>query len=234
MTPTSETSVTHQSPRIIRVMIVSEVRLYREGLAHVLAAQPALEVIEYTADDILVRLRASQPDIVLADSAIVRTTELVARAADVGVRVVAFAVAEEDDAEVLACAEAGVAGFVARNATIAELLTALETASRGDLRCSPRIASVLVRRVAALAGSRSRLRENVYLTRREQDIVTLIDRGLSNKEIATRLGIETATVKNHVHHLLEKLQVHRRAEAAAVIRGGFPTLGTRVRLEPQT
>jgi two-component system, NarL family, nitrate/nitrite response regulator NarL len=56
------------------------------------------------------------------------------------------------------------------------------------------------------------------LTARESEIVRLIDEGLSNKEIAIRLGIEVATVKNHVHNLLEKLRVHRRAEAAAQLR----------------
>jgi DNA-binding NarL/FixJ family response regulator len=199
-------------------MIVSEVRLYKEGLAHVLPAQSGLEVVDDTTDDVLVGLRARRPHVVLADSAIVRTTELAARAADMGVRVVAFAVAEENEREVLACAEAGVAGFVARDATMDELLATVHTAARGNLRCSPRVAGLLVRRVATLAGSRSHPPENLRLTHRELEVATLIDRGLSNKDIASRLGIEMATVKNHVHHLLEKLQVHRRGEAAAVVR----------------
>jgi DNA-binding NarL/FixJ family response regulator len=211
-------------------MIVSEVRLYREGLAHVLAAQPGLEVVDDTAEDLLMRLRACRPHVVLADSAIVRATELTARSVELGARAVAFAVAEENEKEVLACAEAGVAGFVAREATMDELVAVVQTASRGGLRCSPRVASLLVRRVASLAASRSHPPENLHLTRRELEIITLIDQGLSNKGIASRLDIETATVKNHVHHLLEKLQVHRRGEAAAAIRGSLPAAGARVQL----
>jgi two-component system, NarL family, nitrate/nitrite response regulator NarL len=219
VTDTRGTSVAQQRPPVIRVMIMSEVRLYREGLAHVLAAQPQLNIVEAAANDVFASLRAEQPDVVLADSTIVRTTDLVARAADARVRIVAFAVAEDDEDEVLACAEAGVAGFVARDATMDELLTTLRTAVRGELCCSPRIASLVVRRVASLACSAPRRRENLTLTRREAEIVSLIDAGFSNKQIAKRLRIEMATVKNHVHHLLEKLKVHRRGEAAAIVRG---------------
>jgi two-component system, NarL family, nitrate/nitrite response regulator NarL len=69
-----------------------------------------------------------------------------------------------------------------------------------------------------LAAARPLEGEHLALTKRENEIVALIDAGLSNKEIGCSLGIETATVKNHVHSLLEKLRVHRRAEAAAIVR----------------
>ena len=100
-----------------------------------------------------------------------------------------------------------------------ELLRTLRTASQGEVHCSPRIARLLVRRVAALTGSGPQPGENLPLTRRQRDIAALIERGASNKEIAIRLGIEVATVKNHVHDLLRKLQVNRRGEVAAVARG---------------
>ncbi len=218
MTATSEGSRTDQLLPLLRVFIVSEVRLYRDGFARVLAERPELEVADGTAEEVLVRLGAYQPRIVLADSLVVRTTDLVARAAEIGAKVVAFGVAEEDEKEVLACAEAGVAGFVGREATFDELVVAMKVASRGDLCCSPRVASLLVRRIVSLSGPPSYLYENLRLTRRQGEIASLLDRGLSNKEIASRLCIDVATVKNHVHYLLEKLQVHRRAEAAAIIR----------------
>jgi len=227
--PASTCSISTLQPRraAIRLMIVSEVGLYGEGLAHSLAAQAELEVVEYLPGDVLPNLRGRTPDIILADSAIVRTTELVARAADNGVRVVAFAVVEDDENEVLACAQAGVAGFVARNATMEELLATLLTAAKGDVRCSPKIAKLLIRRLVVLTGSGSHPGENRSLTRRQREIIALIDRGSSNKEIATRLGIQVATVKNHVHGLLKKLQVHRRGEAAAIARSS-------ARLRPQS
>jgi DNA-binding NarL/FixJ family response regulator len=73
--------------------------------------------------------------------------------------------------------------------------------------------------VATLTGSAPQPGEDLPLTRRQRDIVALIERGLSNKEIAIRLGMAVATVKNHVHELLRKLRVNRRGEAAAVARG---------------
>ena len=85
--------------------------------------------------------------------------------------------------------------------------------------CSPRVAATLLRRVTALAaGDRSR-EEDVRLTARELEILELLERGMSNKDIARHLGIEVATAKNHVHNILGKLQVHGRGQAAARIRG---------------
>jgi DNA-binding NarL/FixJ family response regulator len=134
--------------------------------------------------------------------------------------VVAFAVAEENEEEILACAEAGVAGFVPRDASVEGLKSVLQAATEGHVLCSPRVTAVIVRRVAGLANSRFPDAGQFSLTRRESEIVGLIDAGLSNKEIAAQLNIETATVKNHVHSLLEKLRVRRRAEAAAIVRIG--------------
>jgi DNA-binding NarL/FixJ family response regulator len=96
------------------------------------------------------------------------------------------------------------------------------------VRCSPRVAAVVIRRVAKMASLRPVDGKSANLTRREWEIATFIDRGLSNKEIAAQLGIETATVKNHVHSLLEKLQVRRRGEVSAVLRAKGYDLRTSV------
>ena len=142
------------------------------------------------------------------------------RQATAGAGLVALA-APEDDGSVIACAEAGVAAFVARDATLDELVAATRAVARGELPAhSPRIAAALLRRVADGA----RPPEHAVLaplTSRERQIVALIDEGLSNKEIAARLCIELSTVKNHVHNLLEKLGARGRAEAArACVRRG--------------
>src|SRR5439155_827652 len=107
----------------------------------------------------------------------------------------------------------------AREASIDDLVTVIESVARGEAICSPRVAAGLLRRVAALAAGHGGDLPRAQLTNREREIVRLIDNGLSNKEIARALGIEVATVKNHVHNILEKLQVHRRGEAAARVRG---------------
>lgn len=207
------------------VLVVAEVRLFREGLARALGG--AAYVVEATArSEAAAAIATLRPDVVLADAASVRRSDLVPRAAQIGAKVVAFAVAEEDEAEVLACAEAGVAGFVDRDATLDDVTAALQAVLQGDVRCSPRVAAMMIRRVAALAGVGAQGPDR-NITPREREISSLIDLGLSNKEIAVRLGIETATVKNHVHSLLEKLQVRRRGEAAALLRRTRPHPGPR-------
>jgi DNA-binding NarL/FixJ family response regulator len=117
-------------------------------------------------------------------------------------------------------AEAGVAGFVPREASMEDLIVTLVCAVRGEFRCSPQFAGRLLGRLRqhGHVDLQAPVDENP-LTPRECEIVSLIDRGLSNKAIAASLGIEMATVKNHVHNLLEKLHVHRRGEAAARLRG---------------
>jgi DNA-binding NarL/FixJ family response regulator len=140
-------------------------------------------------------------------------------------RVVALAVPEDEEA-VIACAEAGVAALLTRDQSIDDLLETLAGVARGEARVSPKLAAMLLRRVTALAAQRPAspgLRaRRARLTRREHEVLRLLDEGLSNKEIAQRLCIELPTVKNHVHRILEKLAVHRRAEAVAWLHGRAP------------
>jgi DNA-binding NarL/FixJ family response regulator len=116
-------------------------------------------------------------------------------------KIVAIAVSDIEQ-EVVACAEAGVSGFVSRN----------------ELVCSPRITALLFSRVASIRSERSHAPGNGALTRREHEIVSLMTQGLSNKEIA-RQRIQNATVKNHIHSILAKLHVRRRGEVAARMHG---------------
>jgi two-component system, NarL family, nitrate/nitrite response regulator NarL len=134
------------------------------------------------------------------------------------VRVVALGV-PETDGHVLACIEAGVAGYVPRDGSLETLVATLMGVDRGEVLCSPRIIGSLFRRVAELAAQPQPPLER--LTVRELEILELIDQGLTNKEIARRLCIELSTVKNHVHNILEKLQVRRRADAAAWMVNGW-------------
>jgi len=210
-------------PTCIRVLIVSDVRLYREGLAHILAEERRLAIVGATADpQVAVRLIVQHgADIALVDMAMppgfAAIRGLAAAAPDL--KVVALGVRETEQ-DLIACAEAGVAGYVPRAASVEDLVAALESVGRGELLCSAQTAAALLRRVAALAAGRGGSAQPLSnLTRREREIGGLLEAGLSNKDIAVRLGIEVATVKNHVHNVLEKLQVHRRGQAAARLQG---------------
>jgi DNA-binding NarL/FixJ family response regulator len=133
-------------------------------------------------------------------------------------RVLALGVADRVD-DVLACAEAGAAGYVTRDASLDELVAAVHATTHSELVIAPAMAAALLQRAGHLARARAVDRQpDVKLTAREIQIVALIDAGLSNKQIAARLSIELSTVKNHVHNILDKLDVTRRNDAAAVVR----------------
>jgi DNA-binding NarL/FixJ family response regulator len=111
--------------------------------------------------------------------------------------------------------EAGAHDYVLRQASFSELIRTISGVYRGQPPCSPRVAASVCARIVELAGERRRRRilRDVRLTPREEEILGLVAEGLRNKEIATRLRITLATVKNHVHNLLEKLQANGRREA---------------------
>jgi two-component system nitrate/nitrite response regulator NarL len=206
---------------VIRALVVSDIRLYREGLAAALAAGGRCDVVA-TAPNGFAALEATEahrPDVVLLDLALVDSGNAVAHlaAVDPPVKVVALGV-REVPSEVIALAEAGVAGYVPRDATLGELVDVVESVARGEMVCSPRIAALLLHRVAAARASDNGREPDARLTPRQNEIAALIEEGLSNKQIAQRLSIEVATVKNHVHSILDKLGVEGRAAAAAHVR----------------
>lgn len=204
---------------LTRTVVVSDVRLYREGLAYALSARGDGVEIAGTADSLrgAEDVLASGCAVVLLDAGMPHALEI-ARAlslVDPAPKIVAVAVGD-DAADVVACAQAGVDGYVPRDGSIDDVAAAIGGVMRGELLCSPRMAATLFKRLAT-AGSGAP-DDGSTLTAREREVVALIDRGLSNKQIANRLRIGTATVKNHVHNILEKLHVDRRAQAAAQVR----------------
>jgi DNA-binding NarL/FixJ family response regulator len=210
-----------ESARVIRVLIVSDLCLYAEGIAEVLGRRKEIEMLGTAGDcrTCLASIRALRPDVVLIDAAIEECMGAVRaiREAAPEVEIVALAVPEMEH-EIVSFAEAGVSGYVTRSASLADLVLALQNVTRGELICTPQMTATLFKRVGMLAAERPRREPACHLTRREEEILGLIEEGLSNKQIAQRLIIEVATVKNHLHNIFEKLHVHRRADAVARAR----------------
>lgn len=208
--------------REVRVLLAASVRLYRDGIAAGLERCPLLHVEEVASGptEALAALARGAPDVVLLDASMESALAVVRGICEArpGVRVVAFAVDEDHEDALLACVEAGVAGWVGRDGSMDDLVNAVLSAARGELVCSARVAGMLSRRLAALAGQRKSPGSVAQLTPREVEIGELISRGLSNKHIARTLQLRLATVKNHVHNILEKLNVHTRGEAGALLR----------------
>jgi DNA-binding NarL/FixJ family response regulator len=214
--PTGPVGVRQDS--ITSLLIVSDIRLYREGLADTLAQTGKFDVRGALSDIGECLRQTTTPHVILLDMSVpdaLSGVRLLKR--DPPVPIVALGLRDSEQ-EVLNAVEAGVSGFVLRDATLEELICCLETVTRGELTCSPRMAGALLRRVTALATGRPSTGKVKDITPRERDIMALVDQGLSNKEIATRLSIEVTTVKHHIHNVLERLGVRRRADAAAMLR----------------
>ena len=206
------------------VVIVSGLRLLRDGLADALARSAGLCVVAAAPD--ADRARAAivehEPDLVLIDIelrdslGLVRTIHDAPRAP----RIVVFAVSDSKDA-LLPYIEAGINGYVARDGSLADVVATVEAVGRGETIVSPKLAASLFQRLADQRRRREMRNATPAasdLTLRERQILSLVEQGMTNKEIARALGIEMATVKNHVHHVLEKLKVSRRGQAAARAR----------------
>jgi DNA-binding NarL/FixJ family response regulator len=213
---------------MIRLGIIAAVRLLRDGLTSNLAQAGDLEVVLAAADWRAAAPLAQdlEPDVVLLDVPLAegRAAVHAFAAAAPSARLVALFVTEEER-EIVCWAEAGVAGYVTRDNSLPELVDVIRCVARDEMPCSPRVAATLLRHVRRLAADRPL---TPRLTARELQVVRLIERGLSNKEIGSQLRIEVATVKNHVHNILEKLEVRSRVEAVARVRSGAPPERARV------
>ena len=211
-----------QTGDVFRVLVASEVRLFQEGIAALLDHLDRVRVIGTTSlHHAPVKTAELEPDIVLFDATRPANLEYAKALTDQtpAPKVVAFGVAEAD-AEIVTLAAAGIAGYTRDDAAPEDVVTVLASAMHGELLCSPRAAATLSRQVATLSRN-GRGSSGPDLTSRELQIADLVDRGLSNKGIARRLGIQATTVKNHVHNILAKLKVHRRGEAAAHVRSAL-------------
>jgi DNA-binding NarL/FixJ family response regulator len=201
-------------PLLPRVYVISETRLFREGLNAMLSREGRLDVIgQGSCANALQEIGMLAPELVLLDMAghnslaVPRQLRVVLPA----LRIVAVALAELD-ADVIACAEAGICGYVPQDGNVEDLIATMMRSLSGELICTPRITALLFDRVATLSSGRPPNPSFEALTRREREIAGLIGRGLQNKEIARRLCLSNATIKNHVHNILQKLQIQRRSE----------------------
>jgi len=197
----------------VRVALVSAVRLRRDAMQRQLQQADGIELVASTAAADQVSSLDNQLDIVLLDAAPPECFD----AAQVllktipGVKVVLIGL---EDSNNLAeeCARSGICWCFAPQTSMTELVSTLISICSGLTPCSPRIAVALLRG----AGRQHRLEPlRLGLTQREAEILNCLREGLMNKEIARRLGIRPATVKNHVHHILVKLHATNRSDAAS-------------------
>jgi DNA-binding NarL/FixJ family response regulator len=216
----SWTAAPAETPAVIRVLVVSENRLHGEGLTLRLSAEPGIQAIGLRESITETRqlVATGEVDIVLVDvepTAANHRDLAAAVACAAQVPFVALASADSEW-EIVDWAEAGAASIVDRRGSPAELAGILEGVHRGESICSPRIAGTLLRCLRSHLRAGRPPEGRSRLTHRERDVVSLMGDGLSNKEIATHLGLQLPTVKNHIHSIFEKLEVSSRAMAVSV------------------
>lgn len=199
-------------------MIIDDCTLFREILADILAAKGV--AVAHTAWDLpslLAAFEQSEASVVLLNIA-TRGSHLLIRAAkdiNPGVRTIVVGIPEDDEQKIIACAEAGVAGYHMRRDSLTDLIELIDNVARGQSSCPPWVSAILLRRLSNLASAPQLLERDLVLTTRETQILKMLELGRSNRDIAARLNIAVHTVKNHVHNLFTKLGVSTRAEAAA-------------------
>lgn len=201
----------------VRILIIHRNCLFREGLAFVLAQQPNMMVagVFASVSEMLQDTETLRPDVVVLDLYLpdregLREARLI-KGLFPEIRILMTGLSELES-DVLACIEAGAAGYLVHEASLEDLLNNIQAVAAGEALCSPKVAGMLFSRIAE-AGRERELRHALglpNLTRRELEIIGLIEEGFSNEEIAAQWQIEVQTLKNHIHNNLDKLRPNGR------------------------
>jgi DNA-binding NarL/FixJ family response regulator len=210
----------------IRILVVHDVVLMCNVIAAALEGEEDLKILGCATnfEEALKMIEKEGADIILTstrlpDNGALRLTEAI-RAAHPAIEVIVLGISENKE-RVLQFIEAGAAGYVLKDSSVDDLINTIRTVYAGQPKISPQIASAMMERISQLAQMFSSLDQGVTetaaLTPREMDVLSLLGKGLTNQEIADRLVIEVGTVKNHVHNILNKLDVSSREKAAAYL-----------------
>ncbi|GAB4542024.1 MAG: response regulator transcription factor [Anaerolineae bacterium] len=205
----------------VRLLIVDNHTLFRQGLVSLLQGEPGYEVVgeASSGEEALQLVPKLGPDVVLMDVKMpgiggVEATRRIIEA-NPGTRVLMLTVSEEEE-NLFAAIQAGARGYILKNADAGELLEAIQRVHAGEAQLSP---IMTLRLLQALQNSGLPVSSvELPLTSREQDVFQLLAKGASNRQIAETLMITENTVKTHVRNILEKLGLHSRSEVAAYAR----------------
>jgi len=203
----------------IRVVVVDGHALFRHGLTSVLSTAADLIVVGEATDgmEAIEKSAELEPDVVLMDVRLPTVSGIEAarriRVAQPTVRILMLT-ESEDDEDLFGAVRAGATGYLLKEVAIDEIADAIRSVANGQALVSPTMTTKLLSEFNALSRRLEEEHDGRRLTDRELEVLRLIARGMSNKDIGTELVIAENTVRNHVRNILEKLQVRSRVEAA--------------------
>jgi DNA-binding NarL/FixJ family response regulator len=200
----------------VNVIILTPVRMFGDGLAACFSCRPEISVVAVVND--LAKLREAldtdHADVVLVDVTqgidLFDVRSIAIQFPDLALLALGL---NEQRQEVVSCGRKGFAGYIPRDASIDALCKTLCDVVAGRLTCPPEISGGLLRALFRKEPATEESAADLSLTRRESEVLELLGHGLSNKEIGSELCLSVATVKHHVHHVLEKLKLQKRAQA---------------------
>ncbi|MEI8332636.1 MAG: response regulator transcription factor [Chloroflexota bacterium] len=224
----TETSEGRQEVRQLRLLVVDDHEVVRQGLVALLARRDRFQVVAEagTVEEALDATRRFQPDLVVMDvrlpdgSGIEACREI--RAEYPATRIVMLTSYPDEEA-VLSAIIAGASGYLLKQIRARDLIAALEAVGRGESLLDPAVTEKVLERVRRIA-SGTYQDELAQLTAQEQKILMLVAEGKTNKEIAAEVFLSDKTVKNYVSSILSKLNLERRAQAAAFVARHRPPI----------
>jgi len=202
----------------VRVLVVDDHELFRRGLTMLLGVESAIEAVGEASDgaegtELAV---STAPDVVLLDVRMPKQSGIEAcvaiKAASPSTKIIMLTVSDEE-ADLYEAVKNGASGYLLKDSSIEEVAQGIRVVADGQSLISPSMAAKLIDEFKTMSRPDRSSGQALRLTERELDVLRLVAKGLSNRDVAHRLAISENTVKNHVRNILEKLQLHSRMEA---------------------
>jgi DNA-binding NarL/FixJ family response regulator len=216
-----------QSSSPTRVYVLAENRLLRQTLVRLFRKRNDIDVVGDggCSDSAVEDIVSAKSDLLLldcfdtahaSDDWLARVQEAIPE-----IKIVLFGMNEDPDF-FLRAVRRGIAGYLLKSASAADLLDAIRTVAQGEAACPPKFCKVLFRTVAAapVKAEDERATNQFDLTQRQKQLMSLVAMGLSNKEIAANLNLSEFTVKNHIYRVMRQVDAQNRHEAVTLIRDG--------------
>lgn len=205
----------------IRLLLIEENRLLRDGILSILKPQKDIVIIAASGDgkSTIEKIKLLKPNVLLIDLGLrslnsLHGVEIVKK--DFPKAKIIIMDLAPIQADILQFVKAGADGFILKDASLSDFLITIRSVAEGSTVLPPQLVDSLFSQIVdhAVRDGKSNLKEAVQMTKREQEVVGLLSEGMSNKEIGQKMHVSTYTIKSHVHNIMEKLVLHTRLEIA--------------------